>query len=672
MIKSRKIEQLKKAYHRGMLPEILSYSVTNRCRSAFQQLHRFRNTSIHKEVLRVIPNWFHGIDGKKALFKNIMDDFSSFSEVISRKQKDEVINCAENYLNHTFNMLGSGGVKFDPVDWHTDFKTGFRWEPRKFYKDYVQVDLANDADVKIPRELSRCHQFLILGQAYLITKDEKYTKEFLAQTTNWINENPFMRSINWACTMDVAIRAVNWIWALAFFYDSSLLEAEFIWKILISLYEHGYFIWRNPEKASENNHNHYISNLVGQIYLGVLFLDLPEAKRWLYKGISELFREIRLQILPSGPSYERSTNYHRLVLELFCSAILLLKRININIPLDIWYRLEKMFEFVMYYTKPDGTAPVIGDQDDGRLHPFSLQINIDHRYLLAFGSILFNRSDFKKNSNGYNADCFFLLGPDKKEIFDQLRDVDFELRSISFPDAGFFILRNNNNYMIINNSGKSRYNENACGTHTHSDLLSFELFVEDKTFLVDPGSYIYSANPKERKLFRSTKMHNTVVVDRHDQNVIKEEVLWDFESNAIPKLNKWESNRDYDFFDGEHSGYHRLEKPATHRRTIFFDKKKPEWEIIDHLTGKETHLFECYFHFDIGIDFEVDGDKIKTICSEGANISLTFSSEQKYHIEKEDGWVSKAYGIKEAAKVLRVSLRGTCPLEFKKIIKKEL
>lgn len=667
------IVKIKKAYQSGTLKEKISRGIVNKLTDISQQSCRVGRKRIHNHCTKMVSGWYSNKEGQvKLLTKELVCDVAMFSEVLSYKQQNVIITLADSYLRRTFNLLGSGNRKLDPVDWHTDFKTGFRWEPGKFYKDYFQVDLTNDADVKIPWELSRCHHFLTLGQAYLITKNEKYTIEFLAQTTNWINENPFMRSINWASTMDVAIRAVNWIWALAFFHDSPLLEAELLEKILISLYEHGYFIWRNPEKTFENNHNHYISNLVGQIYLGVLFLDLPKAKRWLNNGISELFREMRLQILPSGPSYERSTNYHRLVLELFCSAILLLSKNNINIPLDIWYRLEKMFEFVMYYIKPDGTAPVIGDQDDGRLHPFSLQQNIDHRYLLAISSILFNRSDFKKYSNGYNADCFFLLGPDKKEIFDQLRDDDFELRSKSFPDAGFFILRNNNNYMIVNNSGKSRYNEKASGTHTHSDLLSFELFVEDKTFLVDPGSYIYSANPNKRKLFRSTKMHNTVVVDRHDQNVIKEEVLWDFERNAIPKLNEWESNKDYDFFDGEHSGYHRLEKPVTHRRTIFFDKKNTKWEIIDHLTGKETHLFECYFHFDIGIDFEVNGDKIKTICSEGANISLTFSSEQKYHIEKEDGWVSKAYGIKEAAKVLRLSLRGTCPLEFKTIIKKEM
>ena len=86
-------------------------------------------------------------------------------------------------------------------------------------------------------------------------------------------------------------------------------------------------------------------------------------------------------------SYERSTNYNRLVLELILVPILLLKRNGHEIPSDIWYRLEKMFEFIMYSLKPDGTSPIIGDQDNGRLLPFGVEDINNFRYLLVFGSI---------------------------------------------------------------------------------------------------------------------------------------------------------------------------------------------------------------------------------------------------------------------------------------------
>ena len=115
-------------------------------------------------------------------------------------------------------LLGSGDVELNPIDWHTDFKTGFKWSPGTFYKKYMQEDIDTDSDVKVPRELSRAHHLLKLGLAYRLTNDQKYADVCVAQMKNWIDENPLMYSINWGCTMDVAIRAVNWIWTLGLIY----------------------------------------------------------------------------------------------------------------------------------------------------------------------------------------------------------------------------------------------------------------------------------------------------------------------------------------------------------------------------------------------------------------------------------------------------------------------
>lgn len=659
------IFKIKHAYNSGVFLETIINGLINKFRSIIINAYRYRSKIIHKNFTTVMSNWFENKNKIRILLKNKFGDFSKFSQTINQSQEKEIIALADNYLNHKFNILGSGNKKLNPINWHQDFKSGYIWQKGTFYKDYNQEKTPGKADVKIPRELSRCHHFLILGQAYLITTDEKYCNEFLKQVINWIEENPLMRSINWGCTMDVAIRAVNWIWALSMFINSKLITDDILRKISTSLYEHGFFIYRNPEKSIINNHNHYISDLVGQIYLGILFKELSEPRKWLNVGIRELFKEMRLQILPSGPSYERSTNYNRLVAELFTSAILILKNNGFEIPLDVWYRLEKMHEFIMYYTKPDGTAPVIGDQDDGRLHPFSVSRNIDHRHILSIGSIIFERTDFKNHSNGYVSDCFFLLGSSSKKKFDDISSSGIKLSSKRFPDAGFFIMRKDYDYMFINISGKSKYNELGSGTHTHSDLLSFELSISGKTFLIDTGSYVYTADPSARMLFRSTKMHNTVTVDGLNQNNIDENTFWDFERNAIPKINKWKSSTNYDFFDGEHTGYQRLLEPVTHRRTVLFDKIKSFWEIDDYLTGKGKHKIEWYFHFDIDIDFNINENTITTNCFDRNNIFIEFVVEKNLLIEKQEGWVSKAYGEKQLAKVLKITIEEYAPIQTK-------
>lgn len=563
-------------------------------------------------------------------------------------QNSLIVSKADRILKGRLDIFSLGEKNVDKIDWHLDYRSGYRWKPGIFYKDYRIVDLNNNADVKIPWEISRAHHFLILGQAYLITKDERYTAKFIEQITSWINENPLMKSINWTCTMEVAIRAVNWIYALKMFNSSPLLQDATKHKIVLSLYQHGYFIFRNPEKANYNNHNHYLSDLAGQIHLGILFKGFPEADLWLKEGIFEFFKEIRSQILPTGPTYERSISYHRLVTEIISYTVIHLENNGFEIPLDIKYRVETMFEFIMYYLRPDGTAPIIGDQDDGRFLPFGINRNTDHRYLLSIGATYFKRSDFKFFSSGYSQDVCFIIGEGAKEKFDSIENGNHILQSKAFKDAGFFIMRDNTNYIFINNSGKGRYPEVSAGTHTHSDLLSFDLTLSGIHFLVDSGTYLYSADPKERKLFRSTSMHNTVVVDNKDQNVIKESELWGFERNAIPRLIKWETNDRYDIFEGEHNGYCRLENPLVHRRLIYFDKNSISIKIKDFFESSGSHNIKAYFNF----HNEINVNKIDNyLIAEKDGLKLLIKSKnENFDVKIEDSHISESYGDKKPAK----------------------
>ena len=229
-------------------------------------------------------------------------DTDDLIKEISNAEKKDIIFNANKILLNEFEIL-STKVKFQKkIDWHLDFKSGYRWPKGKLYSKYNQVDKNNSADVKFPRELSRCHHFLYLGEAYLLTSDEKYTKEFIAQIRNWILENPYKKSINWGCSMDIAIRASNWIYSLNMFAGSLLIDDVFFHEIMTSLYLHGRYIYENPEKNRVYNHNHYLSDLAGQILISIVFetTEIKETKSWKENGIYEFFREIRVQILPTG------------------------------------------------------------------------------------------------------------------------------------------------------------------------------------------------------------------------------------------------------------------------------------------------------------------------------------------------------------------------------------
>jgi len=586
----------------------------------------------------------------------------------------EIVKEAEKVCQHEFGPLGFGPVNLDKfaeqhggreecgyLSWHFDFKTGYKWNPRKFYKE---IEIPRDkADIKVPWELSRFQHSVVLGQAYWLTGDERYADEFVRQVSDWIDQNPHKFGVNWACTMDVAIRAVNWCWGYCFFKDSQAFTDDFLIKFLKSILVHGRHIMANLERSPDGvNSNHYLSDIVGLVYLGVMFPEFKEAKRWREFGVGELVNEMKKQVYPDGVDYEGSVSYHRLVTELFISATLLCLKNGIAFP--DWYmkRLEKMIEFVMFYTKPDGSAPQIGDNDDGRLHILSNYGNwnrLDHRYLLSIGASFFDRADFKEASGGFHEEAFWLLGKEGLEKFNELSKQDCPVSSKAFPNGGFYVMRSDNLYMIVDCIPADSKSPSG---HKHNSRLSFDLFAYDKSFIVDPGAYIYTADSNMRNLFRSTRYHNTVVVDDQEQNRFFESLLFSISRDAVVKINKWETSEEYDFLDAEHYGYRRLSDPVIHRRQIYFNKREGYWLIKDILNAKGLHKFDLYFHF-APMKVLLDEERPLTVktMTDGADLVIIPLVTKGVSVEILDGWVSFNYGTKESAPVVKYSkkVRGS-------------
>ena len=105
--------------------------------------------------------------------------------------ESRTIKAADQICNHIFDLLGSGPTYLgDKIDWHTDFISGYRWDPNRFYVDNKPAAYPGGYDIKVPWELSRCQHFVWLGQAYWYSSDEKYSSEFVSQVEEWIDRNP--------------------------------------------------------------------------------------------------------------------------------------------------------------------------------------------------------------------------------------------------------------------------------------------------------------------------------------------------------------------------------------------------------------------------------------------------------------------------------------------------
>jgi uncharacterized heparinase superfamily protein len=594
--------------------------------------------------MRRTPAFFLATD-----FRSSLGDFSSQFP----SQKEAIIGEADRLMQHQVDLLGSGLTDLNAfkkksnasgyLPWHFDFKSGMGWNPSVYYRT-IRYGNQPGVDVKVPWELSRFHHLIRLGQAYRLSSDESYARESIRQISDWIDGNPVRYGVNWSSTMDVAIRAVNWIWALYLVMDSPSLSPDLFLKVLTSLYAHATYIRSNLEYREawidgakrRLNSNHYLSNLIGLLYISILFpeLRLDDDRRF---SSSELEVELFEETLPDGTDYEHSTSYHRLVFEMFLSGFFLLELNGQPIGGATRERLERMARFVGDYMRVDGTAPQIGDSDDGRLHPLSVRNHDDHRYLSFIEGI-------------HDPEHWWWFGSKPP-----LR-LKAERSSQAFSGSGFYIMQSQTAHVFISAATVGMH---GLGSHSHNDQLSFEYSTPGGAWIVDPGSYVYTPDPHARNLFRSTAYHNTVCIDGSEINPIPEGQLFQLSNQARISVYEWTAGTSHDVLDVEHTGYLRLNDPVRHRRRFELEKTSGTLSIVDSFEGRGIHTLEWFFHAEPSVQVQRDGSTF-VLEKESSRLVVEF---HRFSIEGEiiEGWYSPSYGVRHRAPVIVLRAKTAVP-----------
>lgn len=566
----------------------------------------------------------------------------------------EIIRDADRICSHIFDLLGSGETELGAsLPWHEDFKTGFRWE-NNFYKRIKIVDLNNAADVKVPWELSRFQHLFTLGKAYWLTGDEKYALEFRGQLDDWMMQNPVEMSVNWTCTMDVAIRAANWIAVIPFFRSSSSLGESFWGKLHASLYLHGGFIRGNLENTGEHTGNHYTANLAGLVALGLYFrgfhvlegrMQDTGPEEWLHFGMMELEKEMFVQVNRDGTNYEASTSYHRLVAEMFLVTTIWCANNGLGFSAGYLRRLELMHEFMLQIMKPDGLTPLIGDADDGRfliVSRYGEWVRSDFRHLLAVAGEFFNRDDFRKAGYNSREDALWIAG----DLNSARQLSDSTMKSTAYPDGGYYILRNPEAYCLIRCGELSFHGH---GAHSHNDQLSFVLNVKGRDIMVDPGTYVYSADFQLRNLFRSTAVHNTLQVGGLEQNDMEERNLFLLREQTHANCSRFTDHH----FTGRHQGYlassgiiHKREMELEESRLVIMD-------TLEHGASLTGGALSAVASFMLAPGIRISMNQgAWMLHTEEFMVSIVF--EHAVKVEVQEAWISTSYGTRLPSLLLQV------------------
>lgn len=546
---------------------------------------------------------------------------------ITEALKTSAIAAAEKILKNQFSYRGLT-VTFDQeIDWSHQPDSNIDWT----------------------WDLNRHYSLVALAKAYTYTHDEKFSRKAVSLINSWLSHNPPQIDNPVWRPFEVSTRLNSWLWSFFLLLKSDIFAQAGMVQMLNGIAVQTCFLLNNLEYHIQNNHLLIEAKTLAT--MGLCFPEFKPAGMWQKTGLDIVWKEFANQVCTDGVHAERSTQYHMLVGSELWELISILEDNALPIPASVKARYSKMIEFSRAIVKPDRTIPLFGDASRTDEH-----IRFDVRWA---------RPGMMSTEPPLGEDTFWLVedstsGPHPHSV----------LKSISFPEGGYFIMRDSN-------SEKTPYLAFDCGpfghipvpSHGHADALSFEMFAFGETLITDCGAFRYHAPSHYRNYFRGVRAHNTLMIDRQDQSILVG--TRNVNNPAKARVHRWLTTDHFDLVEGSHDGYTRLQNPAIHKRRILFIK--PDyWLLFDSVLGTGQHQLDWLFHFMPNSEVHVDkrngqaqcavgraGVIIHPIWFEGIDVSLISGDETE-----PQGWVSLESGQKQSAPVLIYSCQRIIPFYF--------
>jgi hypothetical protein len=544
----------------------------------------------------------------------------------------------------------------DPIIWNRDHERG-QDTPMTYcaFLDYRDVKEAGDC--KLVWEPNRHHQLVVLGRAYRLSGDIRFANAVAEQLDSWLKQNPYGVGMNWRSGLELGVRLINWVWALDLIAESGAIDDQLRHRILDCVARH---IWEIDRKYSYGSSagNHLIGEAAGVFVAASYFANLKEAACWRTRSREILCREILSQTFPDGGTLEQAIGYHFFALQFFVIVGVTARATGQDMPESYWSRLEKMFEFLGVLSEGGDKLPMFGDCDDG----YVLDLGHDPhniRQWLSVGAALYRRAALKAWAGGVAEPVEWLPGKAGRESLTAIPEPQSKvITSRAFEDSGYYLVQygksdSPDRISVVFDCGP--LGKGTLAGHGHADALSFTLRVFGRDVLVDPGTYDYFSHPKWREYFRSTRAHNTVVIDGQDQSEMLGLFLWG--RRAEVRCLGWEPTEAGGKVVGEHDGYSHLKDPLTHRRTLELDGRDCRLIVRDDIIACAKHEMQVFFHLAEHCVVNRAGENRYVIDVGPGTITIELDHRLKVEEFKgsEDpiyGWVSRGYHQKQTSATL--------------------
>lgn len=399
---------------------------------------------------------------------------------------------------------------------------------------------------------------------------------------DWIENNPLGSKPAWEA-FPTSLRIVNWIFHL------TENPGHATPTVLKSLYLQALWLEKNDERHILANH--FFENLKALLFAGAFFRG-RDAERWLRKGNKTLLQELGEQFFRDGGHYERSPQYHGLMLE----NLMDICNLALNNPdlvdrhsyTSFVAKVEKALEFYQEIQFPDNRPPLFGDTAYNTCIP-AAELN-------NYWQFLTGKCDLASRK---------------------------EHTVINLPCSGLYGYRDPNS-MLIFTAGEitPRYQPG----HMHCDMLSYELMLGNQRIIVDTGVAEYESGSL-RYHCRSTAAHNTIQLD----NVEQSEIWGDFRvarrSEPLYAKIVMDSQNQIVCFKGAYIGFPGIPGGVKHSRqaelAIGNANKSSIFKVVDRIDGKGgKHLIKSFIHLDPSVDTSTNNDGVITLSISGISIYL--------------------------------------------------
>ena len=559
-----------------------------------------------------------------------------------------VLTRAERVLAGRFDLLGYEGLSYGaPVDWQRDPVHARRAPDALHWSRVPYLNAAVVGDHKVTWEVNRQQYLVVLGQAYWYTRDERYARAFAEHVTAWMDANPPKRGINWTSSLEVAFRAMSWIWALHFFRDAEALTPALYARVLAYLHVHARHLERFLSTYFSPN-THLTGEALGLVFVGALVPELAGAERWRRVGLGVLAEWLPRQVRADGGYFEQATQYHRYTTEFTLQLLLLDERHGWGLGATLRPVLARLLDYLQAVARPDGTIPLIGDDDGGKLVDLDGRPPDDVRAVFAHAAAWMRSPEYAYaagQSDAARAASLWLLGPAAVDVPATLTPQPPAILSRAFRDTGVFVLRDGWGMHAM-------YAAFDCGPHgvmnaghAHADVLSLVASAGGRDLLVDSGTFSYPG--PERNVFRGAAAHNALLVDGEGSSVPAASAF-QWRTVAHGRLLEWIDGPGFTYVEGTHDGFARLPEPVVHRRGVLFVPGLG-WVVRDQVESTGEHTVRLHWHLAPGLVVEPRGEHETLVVDEAgrpAMVVAAFVDGGAVSFDAERAWVSPRYGAR--------------------------